>query len=268
VIAKRGKRDLLVVREKADAGEVFQPLEGTVLTGNADGTGIEFEATNGRPRPYLFTRITGGLLFNQPPPAVIPPTVCKVLDVFGNVLFAQAVQLTGEAVTVKTVNGATVSYPSAAAVAKFDFSTGNVKYLADLEPTVDAPPPAEGEVNLPLLANKTPLGPGLRVGGKTYPKGMWVAPETTVTYKLDGDYREFKAVFGIDDAVPVASAAVKVVVEADGRPLLTKTITRKEAKPVEVNLNVKDAKVLKIVVDRDGLFTGASLDMADARLQK
>ena len=57
-------------------------------------------------------------------------------------------------------------------------------------------------------------------------------------------------------------------IEADGRPLLTQTITRKADKPVAVNLNVKDVKVLKISVDRETLYSGASLNMADARLQK
>jgi hypothetical protein len=265
VIAKRGKRDMLVVRDK----DVLQPIEGTVLEGLADGTGVIFErASDSTKQNFPFTRISGGLLFNQPPPAVIPPTACKVLDVYGNVLFAQAVELAGQVVKVKTVSGATVEYASATAVSKLDFSQGNVKYLADLEPTVDAPPPVEGDPYQPYLNNKTPTGPGFRLGGKMYPKGVWVAAETALTYKLDGDYREFKAVFGVDETVQVANATVKVVVEADGRALLTQTITRKADKPVAVNLNVKDVKVLKISVDRETLYSGASLNMADARLQK
>ena len=269
VIAKRGKRDMLVLRVAGEKGDVFQPLEGSVLEGNADGSEISFEPAGGATKqPYSLGRISGGLLFNQPQPAVIPPTACKVLDVFGNVLFAQAVTVAGEKVTVKTVSGATVEYKQLAAVAKFDFSQGNVKYLADLEPVLDAPPPVEGEPNLTYLNNKTPSGPGLRVGGKGYAKGVWVGSEVAVTYKLDGEYREFKAMFGIDDSVPVAAAAVKVVVEADGRPLLTQTLRRKDGKAVEVNLNVKDAKVLKISVDRDSLYTGGALSMADARFQK
>ena len=268
VIAKRGKRDMLVIREKQETGDVLQPIEGTVLEGLPDGNGVSFERADGAKQNYLFSRISGGLLFNQPPQAVIAPTACKVFDVYGNVLFAQAVELTGDTVKVKTVSGATVTYGTAASVNKFDFSQGNVKYLTELEPSVDAPPAVDGEPYQPFLANKTPAGPGLRVGGKTYTKGIWMAPETALTYKLDGDYREFKAIIGIDDTVQVASATVKVVVEADGRPLHTQSITRKTGKAVPVNLNVKDVKVLKISVDREGLYSGASLDLADARLQK
>jgi hypothetical protein len=266
VVSKRGKRDLLVIREKREAGDVFQPLEGTVLEGKADGSGVSFERADGAKQDYLFTRISGGLLFNQPPAATIAPTACKVLDVFGNVLFAQAVEVTDAGVTVKTVSGATVRYNGTAALSKLDFSQGNVRYLAEMEATVDAPPPAENEPNQPLLANRTPDGPGLRLGGKTYPKGVWVAAYTTLTYKLDGEYREFKAVFGVDDATQAASA-LKVTIDADGRQLYAGVIGRK-GKPVDVNLNVKDVKVLKISVDREDVYNGVSLNMADARLQK
>jgi hypothetical protein len=268
VIAKRGKRDLLVLRVSGEKGDVLQPIEGTVLQGNKDGTGITFERADGAQQEYQLVRITGGLLFNQPPPAVIPPTACKVLDVYGNTLFAQTVELSGDIVKVKTVCGATVEYRSLGAVSKFDFTQGNVKYLAELEPTVDAAPVADGDPKLTYLTNRTPNGPGFRLDRKVYAKGVWVAPETSLTYQLNGDYREFKAIFGIDDTVQVASGNVIVVVEADGRQLLAQTITRKGGKPVEVNLNVKDAKVLKISVDREGLYTGGALSMGDARLQK
>jgi hypothetical protein len=268
VIAKRGKRDMLVIREKRDTVDVLQPIEGTVLEGNAAGTGVSFERADGTKQDYPFGRISGGLLFSQPPQAVIPPTACKVLDVYGNVLFAKSVELTGETVKVKTVSGATIEYGSTAAINKLDFSQGNVKYLADLEAVLDAPAAIEGEPYLPFLLNKTPGGSGFRLGGKNYPKGVWIAPETSLTYKLDGDYREFKAMFGIDDTIQVGSATVKVVIEADGRALFTETIVRKTGKPVAVNLNVKDVKVLKIRVDHDGLYSGASLDLADARFQK
>ncbi len=262
VVAKRGKRDMLVIRDK----DVLQPVEGTVLEGTADGAGVSFELTDGQKKEYKLTVVSGGLLFNQPPAATIAPTACKVLDVFGNVLFAQAVEVSDAGVTVKTVSGATVKYNGVAALSKLDFSQGNVRFLAEMEAGIDAPPPGENEPNQPLLANKTPDGPGLRLGGKTYQKGVWVAAYTTLTYKLDGDYREFKAVFGVDDATQAASA-LKVTIDADGRQLYAGVIGRKD-KPVDVNLNVKDVKVLKISVDRENVYNGVSLNMADARLQK
>ena len=268
VVDKRNKRDLLVLR--GETGD-FQPLEGTVIEGSADGTKIVFETATGARQETALTRINGGLVFIQTAPAVIPPTACRVFDAFGNNLLATSVTLAekdGKATaTVKTVGGATVEYPALAGISKFDFSQGNVKYLAELDPTVDAPMATEGDLDLPYLKNKTPDGP-FRLGGKTYAKGIWIAPESALTYKLDGDYREFKAMLGIDEAVAVATGSVKVLIEADGRKLLEQSFTRKENKPVEVNLNVKDVKSLKISVERDTLFTGASLSLAEAKLQK
>lgn len=269
VVEKRQKRDILVLFNETDG---FQPTEGTVLNGSADGSKLTFEATDGTRTDSPLGRITGGLVFYNPPPDVLPPTAGRVFDVFGNSLLATAVTIDEKSgkVTVKTVSGATVAYDSLAAIARMDFAQGNVKYLAEVEPAVDAPAAVAGEPYQPFLNNKSREGNGLRVGGKTYPKGVWVAPETTVKYPLKGDYREFKAVVGIDDAVPVLTSKVTLVIEADGRQLVTQVFENnpKTKKPLELNLNVKDVKELKITVSRESLFSGEGLNFGDARLQK
>ena len=66
----------------------------------------------------------------------------------------------------------------------------------------------------------------------------------------------------------VATGTLKVSIEADGKKLFEQTFTRKANKFETVNLNVKDAKTLKINVETDALFTGASLSLGDAKLQK
>ncbi len=269
IVEKRGKRDILVFNTEAEG---FQPREGTLIGGAEDGTKMTFEATDGTRSEAPLVRVSGGLVFYNPPPDVLPPTAGRVFDVFGNSLLATAVAIDEKSgkVTVKTVSGATVEYPSLAAVARMDFAQGNVKYLAELEPAVDAPEAGPGEPFQPFLANKTREGNGLRVGGKLFSKGVWVAPETTLKYPLGGNYREFKAVVGIDDAVPVVTSKVTLLIEVDGRKLVEQTFekTAKPAKPLELNLNVKDAKELKIVVTREALFSGEGLNFGDAKLQK
>lgn len=265
LIADRGKRDLFVFL----SDDRLDPLRGTILEGNEAGDRIVFLNEADETVTYPLTRAGGGLVFNQPPPAVVPPTVCKVLDVFGNLLFAQAVTVEGSGLTVKTVAGATVRYKTLDAVSKLDFSSGNVTFLSDLEAVVAAPPAAADEPSVPYLKDKVFGNTPLRLAGRVYQKGLWVYPETTLTYKLNGDYREFKAVIGIDDEGREANvnSAAKLVVSADGRVLLTQTYKRGDAVK-EVTLNVKDVKELKVAVSRDSLFSGSHLDLADARLQK
>jgi hypothetical protein len=263
LLAGRGKRDQFVVKR----GEGFEPVSGTVIEGDDDGDAITFERESGERTTFKLIRATGGLVFNQPPRGVIPPTVCKVVDVFGNVLTAKAVELAGSGLKVTTVSGATAEYPSLSGVGKLDFSQGNVAYLSDLDPQVTAPEPVPGEPYFTYLRDKTNENAPLKLDGQTFGKGLWVFPDTTLTYAPNGDYREFKAVVGVDESVQVASSAVRLVIEADGKVVFSEVIRRKDkARPL--NLDVKGVKQLKITVEREGLYLGNQVNLADARFQK
>ena len=263
----RGKRDLFVIREKRDTGEVLNQLEGTVLTGSADGDRIEFEQTSGERSDFALSRATGGIVFNQPPRAVVLPTVCKVIDTFGNVVIATSVEFAGSGLKVKSVSGAMLEYKTLASVSKLDFSQGNLAYLSDLEPEVEAPKAVEGEPYFTYTKNKTAMGLPLRLDGKTYPKGLWIYPETTLKYRLGAEFKTFHVVLGIDETVQIATGAVKITIEADGRPLFSQVVGRKD-KALEKLFDVKEVKELKITVDRESLYTGSQINLGDARLQK
>ena len=262
-VANRGKRDAFVVRQS----EGLNPLFGTVIEGTDSGDAVTFEREDGQRVPLRLSRATGGLLFNQPPRDVIPPTVCRVRDVFGNVLYAKAVELAGSGLKVTTVAGATFDYPSADAVAVLDFAEGNVAYLSDLTASVSAPEAAAGDPAFTFLKDRTPEGSALRLDGATYTKGLWVFPDTVLAYKLNGDYREFKAVVGVDDRIPVANGAARVTVEADGRVLFDGVVRRKD-KPKPLTLDVKNVKELRITAGREALYLGGQVNLADARVQK
>ena len=267
LLAVRGKRDLFVIREKRDTGEVLNQLEGTVLTGSADGDRIEFEQTGGEKSDFALSRATGGIVFNQPPRAVILPTVCKVVDTFGNVVIATSVEFAGSGLKVKSVSGAILEYKTLASVSKLDFSQGNLAYLSDLEPEIEAPKALEGEPYFTYTKNKTAMGLPLRLDGKTYPKGLWIYPETTLRYKLGAEFKTFHVVLGIDETVQIATSAVKLTIEADGRPLFSQVVGRKD-KALEKLFDVKEVKELKITVERESLYTGSQINLGDARLQK
>lgn len=270
LLAARGKRDLFVVRQP----EGLNPLAGTVLEGVEAGDRVTFEREDGTRTPLPLTRATGGLVFNQAQKDVVAPLVCKVYDVFGNVFFATSVEVAGSGLKVKTVSGAFVEYTSLAAVARLDFGQGNVTYLSALDATATYPP---AEKDGPLgeqfpfgvtYQKDRPIGGGeIVLGGNKYTKGVSVPPDVTLVYKLDGMHREFKAVVGILDGVKPDDGALKVRIELDGRAVFDETVKKKD-KPRDLNLNVKDAKELKITVERVDLFSGNQVNFADARLQK
>jgi len=267
LMATRGKRDLFVIREKINTGEVLNQLEGTVITGNAEGDRIEFEKTSGEKSDFALSRATGGIVFNQPPRATIPPTVCKVIDAFGNVIIAASVEFAGSGLKVKSVSGATVEYTSLASVTKLDFSQGNLAYLSELDPEVEAPKPGENEPYFTFSKNKTGVGLPLRLDGKTYTKGLWINPETTLKFKLGAEYKTFHVVIGIDETVQIADSVVRLKIEGDGRILFDEDVKR-TAKALDKLFDVKEVKELKISVERQSLYTGSHLNLGDARLQK
>src|SRR5207253_7352934 len=137
-----------------------------------------------------------------------------------NSLVAQSVEMGQSGVTVKTVSGVAVNYPSLAALAKFDFAQGNVAYLSDLDPQVDAPQPPADEKGLrlnvaaPFIRDQGVSGEPLKLGTDPFPKGLVVAPDTVLTYNIGGDYREFKAVLGVPETSPDANLEAKVTIEA------------------------------------------------------
>jgi hypothetical protein len=263
LLSARGKRDLFVVK----AGDDFNSVPGTVLGGSDDGDEFTFEQEVGNRRvTYKMTRVTGGLVFNQPPRGEIPPTLCKVVDLFGNTLIARDLKVTKDGFKVTTVAGAVFDYPKAA-LAKFDFSQGNISYLSDLEVAVTAPPQVAGEPYFTYLRDKNQDGAPLKLDGVTYAKGLWLYPDTTLTYKLGGDFRELKMLVGIDEGVPVANSTVRLVITADGKNLFAAKVSRKDAAKA-LNLDVKGVKELRITLERDGLYLGNQINLAEARVQK
>jgi hypothetical protein len=264
LVAARGKRDLFVISQ----GEGLNALPGTVIEGDAAGEAITFEKENGGQSTLPLTRGSFvGLVFNQPPRDVIPPTVCKLFDVFGNTLYAAKLDLPAAGLTVTTLTGATVAYPTTAGLLKLDFSRGNIAYLSDLDCTVSGPKDEPDNALTPFRKDTEGDKQPLKLADTAYAKGLLIPPGTTVTFKLKDDFRELKAIVGIPDSTANPSSTATLVVLADGRQIHAGTVTRKE-KPKELVLDVKGVKELTIRVDTAELFTGNQVVLAEARLQK
>ncbi len=270
LLAGRGKRDLFVVR----AADGLNPLAGTVIEGTETGDALVFEREDGVKANLKLTRASGGIAFNQPTRDQVPPTLCKVTDAFGNTLVATRLDLVEGTLKVTTVSGATVTYAELNAVVKLDFRQGNLTYLSDLDAVAEyAPPEKDGLLGEQfgyqrrLTRDRSLDGSDVTLDGKKYARGVSLPPDCVATYKLGGDYREFKAVVGIQDGANRESWSLRLRVEVGGRAVFDELIP-KSAKTREIVLNVKDVKELRVVVERVGLFAGDQINLGDARLQK
>src|SRR5262249_23553681 len=153
---------------------------------------------------------------------------------------------------------------------RIDYSPGNLAYLSELEPSKVVETSTEERVEhyrRDLNLDNQPL----RLKGQTYPRGLALHSYTELEYDLKGEFLEFKAVAGIDDAVPGIDAPVALLIEADGVKLLEATFSRKDkerARPISVN--VKDRQKLRIVVSPAGdlLDLGKHLNLCDAKVTK
>lgn len=270
LIAGRGKRDMYVMQQ--ETGLTYQ--QGTILSGSDDGTTLSFESESGGKPADLRQSRAAGLVFYQPQLAVIPPTVCRVVDVYGNTLNAAAVAIGADSIAVTTIAGATVKYSSAAALVRFDYESGNLAYLSDLQPQVDAPKEAPEVAKLEprpmgqLFKDQVLANTPLKLDGVVYAKGLCVIPETALTFNLNGDFTQFKAVAGIDENGMSALPSARLIIEADGQVVFNEVLRRKD-KPKGVTLAVKGVKQLRLIVEVDTPpVNGEYVALAEARVQK
>src|SRR5262249_8010913 len=107
----------------------------------------------------------------------------------------------------------------------------------------------------------------LRLGGKTYNKGLALCSRTAIDFRVPEGMKNFKATAGIDDAGR-DTGNVRLKISADGKNLFDQAVTGKAA-PTDLNLDIDGAKRLSILVDfGDGFDAGDYLDLADARMLK
>lgn len=101
------------------------------------------------------------------------------------------------------------------------------------------------------------LGGRLRVGGEAYDEGIGVHSRSTLTYNLEGKYRDFVTSFGIDDdSGPHADVTVRVLV--DGALRFEQTNVRRGTLFGPVRISTAGADRLDLVVD-----FGANGDLHD-----
>ena len=169
-----------------------------------------------------------------------------------------------------TVFGANLRVPLDR-IASLDLMQGAAVYLSEIKPAKFEQTSYLGDgVKWPLVADAAVTGRDLRLHGSVYDKGLGMHSRSRVTYVLDGKYRRFDAIVGLDDETGREGSA-RVRVFGDGKALdLGKDgdLTAKNG-PLLVSVPVTGVKELTLETDfgRRGDVQG-HVDWADARLIK
>jgi hypothetical protein len=243
IVATRVKRDRIVMLNKGS----LTKLEGTLGEVDAEGKKIVFGSVDtGKERPLLLSKLHGLIFYRSETPA--QATVCTVLDTHGNAFAAAKVEVAGAGLSVTTPLGLKVAFEEKQ-LARLDYNRGKLTYLSDLEPVNVVERSGAGlitryrkDANLDgeqpiLLADKSTTVP--------FSKGLSMHAYTELEYDLDGKYKEFKAILGLDARTGSDSQAL-VTIECDGVKKFAETV--KAGVLRNVAINVHDVKRLKIIV--------------------
>jgi hypothetical protein len=271
-LTKKRRHDVVAILRKSETNPdgVVNPLEGTLGDGDEEGKTIAFTlAAGGRKADFALEKVHG-LIFQRELDPKAPSVVCKVRDTLQDVLYASSVVSTPAGVTITTPSGAKIEYKKDL-LAQLDYSKGKLEFLSRMDPVKVVETSTEDQVyHYQRDTNLDRTGP-LRIGGEPFTSGLAIHAHTELEYDLKGDFREFKAVIGIDDNVGGHPGPVVLRIEGDGKELFSRTLSRKDKEKgkEKVTLNIKDVARLRIVVTSGELLDlGKHIDLADAQVSK
>lgn len=263
IVGLKRAADLIVVRRD----EAIDYLEGVLgdVTPETVQFKLEGDVVNVK-RPRV-----EGFLYLHPPGAELPPAVCEALTHDGARLPAVRIELREAGLAIVTPGGIEVVRPLAA-IKEIDFSLGKVRYLSDLEwESIErqdylASSLVKAERFYEPRKDASFLGP-LRLGNKTYAKGLALKSHTKLVYRLPGKFSRLTGVAGINARL-APGGHVRLVVSGDQQtaPLLETTIAGTDA-PQPLSIDLTGVRRLTIEVDfGEGGDAGDHLNLCDVRI--
>lgn len=141
-----------------------------------------------------------------------------------------------------------------------------VVYLSDLKPKRYEHTPYF-DLTWPLATDAAVTGQPLVLAGDTYDKGLGMHAHSRVTYALDGRYRRFEALVGLDAHVaPKGRARVRVLIDGKEQNIgASNDITARDT--LFIPVDVRNAKELTLeTLFGAGADVQARVNWADARL--
>lgn len=220
---------------------------------------------SGKPVPVELGRVQAIALAPRKRAAEERKGLLLALDLGGGErLTGQWVKLSPDLLTVRLDWGDTVDIP-VASLSRLEVKNGKLVYLSDLKPSEARHTPYL-DVSRPYQVDRAVSGRPLRLGGRTYARGLGVHSHSEVTYALNGAYQNFAATVGVDDAVG-SQGSVLFRVFGDEKLLYEGPAMRGGDLPAEVKVDVKRVLLLRLEVDfADGGDVADHADWAEARL--
>ena len=169
-----------------------------------------------------------------------------------------------------------------ARVRELTVQNGVFVYLSDLDPR----PPVEQRFPPEFTyepevwgwrRDRAVTGGPLKLGGRTFEKGLGVHSYCALTYELGGEFAQLRATIGLDDSTrwlgEPGFGAVVFKVLVDGKPCRehpTGVVQKKGAPPAELVVDVTGAQSVTLVADFDptSLHVLGRANWADAHLIK
>lgn len=195
---------------------------------------------------------------------------------FGRIVLADGSRITvtsascpdGRSLSLATQWGATLPVP-VEEVVSLSIHGGPAVYLSDLKPERSEYTPYSGERWLWPLVNDANVRRGaLRIAGSTYDKGVGLHSGSRITYALNGSYRRFEALVGLDDVVGrEGSVRIRLLLDGKARDIgLDRELTVRDG-AIPIHVDVTKARELTLLVDFGaGGDAAGCVNWAEARL--
>jgi hypothetical protein len=260
----KDKRDSWIVLQ-GEAEKTLDKVPGTFGDGDAAGEVIQFEIAANNEKVKIDLGRVYGMILKPVADVVVAQTLCRIVDVQGNIIFAKSLAIAGKKVAIETILDVKIEYPSLESIATLDFAAGALSYLSNINPIKVEMSSTEGTAE-PYRRDRNLDNESLKIADQKFDKGLALHSRTVLTYDLGGKYKRFEAVAGVDDCVE-GESKVKLTIEADLKPIFT-GVVKKGDKPKVLNLGVLNVKELRITVESDFLDLGNQVDLADAKVRK
>ncbi|HZE96830.1 MAG TPA: NPCBM/NEW2 domain-containing protein [Planctomycetota bacterium] len=149
---------------------------------------------------------------------------------------------------------------------------GRVVYLSDMKPElvdedanyIRGPKKLSSDLDFPFQRDRSAKGGKLVLGGVEHRKGVGVRARSLLGYNLEGGFKRFQAMVGLD-AASMGLGAVRAEIEVDGKKI--KEIGLKGTEPPQpIDIDVLGAKELRLRVNWAGFGQSDFVDWGSARL--